>query len=257
MRWFRSICIFMGMCFVLSGIAGADTADTNKVKETPLQFKKTAKGLELEARSGVPVSGVVLYQPEAEHSARHPLDYAGPSRRCNQDSYGHTQNETPGAASPINTNNVMAGANDYRNGDASAGFYCSTDGGDSWYDALVTRGPAAYNYEGAGDPVPSVDNTGRMYTAYIAFDRTSDENGLYVQTSTNNGSSWSSPSVVVDHRGTGSYDFEDKPYAACDYVSGSPYENNYYLTWTKFPVTGGSPIYFSRSTNGGASFSRL
>ena len=255
MRRLGSVCLFLGMCFIFPGIAGADTVDTSKVKETPLNFTKTAKGLALEARSGVPISGVVLYQPEAERSPRHPLDYAGPSIRCNQDSYGNTQNETPGAASPINTDNVLAGANDYRNGDASGGFYCSTDGGDSWYDALVTRGPEAYNYEGAGDPVTSVDNTGRMYAAYIAFDRTSDENGLYVQTSTDNGSSWSSPVVVVDHRGTGTYDFEDKPYAACDYAPGSPYENNYYITWTKFPTSGGSPIYFTRSTNGGTSFS--
>ncbi|MBM3324513.1 MAG: exo-alpha-sialidase [Calditrichaeota bacterium] len=242
MRWI----LFVGMCLALAALAYA--------QKPPTHFRMSARGLALEARSGVPVSGVVLYQPDASQPAVSPFDEIGPNRRCNQDPIGSAQNETPGAASPVNTNNVLAGANDYRNGDASGGFYCTTDGGNSWYDALVTRGPVGV-FEGAGDPVPAVDNTGRMYAAYIAFDRTTPDNGLYVQTSTNNGASWSSPVAVAQHIGGADSDFEDKPYAACDYSPDSPYQNNYYITWTKFELGGGSPIYFSRSTNGGASFS--
>ena len=241
----------LGVCLIAFAIG---TAVAEKTDKAP-RFKKTTKGQAIEARSNVPVSGVVLYELVAGQYDFHHLDYAGPDARCNQDSYGNTQNESPIAASPVNTDNVLSGSNDYRNGDASAGFYVSTDGGGSWADALVTRGPVAYNYDGAGDPVTSIDNNARMYANYIAFDRSSDDNGLYVQTSTNNGSSWSDPVAVVDHQGAGSHDFEDKPFACNDYVSGSPYENNYYITWTKFLSSGGSPIYFSRSTNGGASFS--
>lgn len=245
------MCLLLVIGIALLGTANADNSKSKKTQETQ-QFKKTAKGLALEASSGVPVSGVVLYEPVSFQVTSDPFDEVGPNRRCNQDAIGHTQNETPIAASPINTNNVLSGANDYRNGDASGGFFASTDGGGSWFDALVTRGPVGYYFDAAGDPVTSVDNTGRMYAAYIAFDRNSDENGLYVQTSTDNGSSWSDPVAVIDHIGPGSHDFEDKPYAACDYSPGSPYLNNYYITWTKF--SSGSPIYFSRSTDGGASF---
>jgi hypothetical protein len=246
--------LFVGMCFVFGGIVRADADNSARTSKAPSHFRMTARGLALEARGGVPVSGVVLYEPDIGEPTMNTLDDIGPNRRCNQDAIGNAQNETPGAASPVNTNNVLTGSNDYRNGDASGGFYCSTDGGNSWYDALITRGPFGA-FEGAGDPVPAVDNNGRMYVAYIAFDRSTPDNGLFVQTSTNNGTSWSSPVAVIQHTGGGSSDFEDKPYAACDYSSGSPYLNNYYVTWTRFLLSGETPIYVSRSTNGGSSFS--
>ncbi len=253
MRRLVMMFLCVGMVLALAALVRAEAHHSGKTQTLKPRFRTTAKGLALEARGGVPVSGVVLYELEADRPSLNPLDHAGPDQRCNQDAVGNTQNETPGAASPLNMDIVLAGANDYRDGDASGGFYRTTDGCNTWFDALVTRGPTAYNYDAAGDPVTSVDNTGRMYVAYIAFDRSDEENGLYVQTSTDNGLNWSDPAVVVEHRGPGSHDFEDKPYAACDYSPGSPYENNYYITWTKF--TYGAPIYFSRSTDGGASFS--
>lgn len=255
MKRFGMMCLFLAVGIVLSTTANADTDKTKKSRQ---QFRKTDEGLAYEVRTGVPVSGVVLYEPVTDNSDSQHLDFVGANRRCNQDGYGYTQNETPGASNPYNTIYMMAGANDYRNGDASAGFYCSIDGGDSWFDALITRGPVANGYDAAGDPVTSVDSLGRMYAAYIAFERDAfymQENGIYVQTSTNNGSSWSSPVAVVEHLGSGSHDFEDKPYAACDYSSASPYWGNYYITWAKYELDGDVPIYFSRSTNGGNSFS--
>jgi hypothetical protein len=254
MRRFGIALFLMGMSIAVIAAVVASADESVKEEWIPILFRMTARGVALEERGGVPVSGVVLYVSETTHPRAGSLDDVGSNRRCNQDPIGHAQNETPGAASPINPNIVLAGANDYRNGDASAGFYRSTDGGMTWADALVTRGPAGV-FEGAGDPVPAVDASGRMYTAYIAFDRTTPDNGLYVQTSTDNGGTWSNPVAVAAHTGGGNSDFEDKPYAACDYSPGSPYLNNYYVTWTRFPTTGGSPIYFSRSTNGGSTFS--
>jgi len=254
MRRFGIALFLAGMCIALVGAIMADADEPVKEQRIPTWFRMTANGLALEERGGVPVSGVVLYVPDTGHPRAKSLDDVGPNRRCNQDPIGYAQNETPGAANPVNADIVLAGANDYRNGDASAGFYRTTDGGATWMDALVARGPVGV-FEAAGDPVPAVDASGRMYTAYIAFDRTTPDNGLYVQTSTNNGSTWSNPVAVAAHTGGGSSDFEDKPYAACDYSPGSPYLNNYYVTWTRFLTTWGSPIYFSRSTNGGTSFS--
>jgi len=232
--------------------AGISLADGGKGAGQP-NFRLTPKGQQLQQR-GVPVSGIVLFQP-AGHGFTKTLDEVGPNVRCNQDPPGAWQNETPIAASPLNTNLVIAGANDYRNGDASGGFYRSTDGGLSWADALVARGPAALFYDAAGDPVVCIDTDGRFYVAYIAFERENDPNGLYVQTSTDTGQTWSEPVAVCENQGEPPLAFEDKPYAACDIYPFSPYVNTFYITWTKFTVDGEAPIYFSRSINGGQTFS--
>ncbi len=217
-------------------------------------FLVTERGVQLQQRGGVPLSGAVLYAPvPMEHGFSLPLDDAGPNVRCNQDALGARQNEIAASANPLNTDIVLTGSNDYRNGDASGGFYRSTDGATSFSDALVTRGPAGV-FDAAGDPVAAVDNTGRMYATYIAFDRSTPDNGLYVQTSLDNGTTWSGPAVVAAHTGGGAADFEDKPYACCDYSFGSPYLGNFYVTWTRFFDVGGAQIHFSKSENGGASF---
>lgn len=216
----------------------------------------TPLGLRLEARSVVPVSGVVYFGPDLSvNGARNALDDVGLDVRCNQDATTRRQNETTIHASILNTDIALSGSNDYRNGDASGGFYRTLDGGVSWQDALVSRGPAGV-FDAAGDPVAVVDAAGRMYAAYIAFDRdTTEDNGLWVQTSVDNGATWSEPSGVVTHIGQLNVDFEDKPYACADLSASSPYQNNYYITWTKFGNFGGAAINVSRSTDGGATFS--
>jgi hypothetical protein len=55
--------------------------------------------------------------------------------------------------------------------------------------------------------------------------------------------------------------FHDKEFIVADANPGSPKVNNVYATWTRFAVTGegvgsNSPIYFSQSTDGGATWSR-
>ena len=77
-----------------------------------------------------------------ERTHWNPLDDVGSNHRCNQDSLQQMQNETPCAASPLNPNAIVVGANDFRNDRANAGYYRSTDGGNSWQQSLLTRGPA-------------------------------------------------------------------------------------------------------------------
>jgi hypothetical protein len=232
----------------------ATSAGATQPSQGAASFRTATRGAILQQLHRVPLSGVVLFEPTGAPQGGMAIEQVGANQRCNQDAIGNNQNETPICASPANTNNVLAGSNDYRNGDASAGFYRTMDGGTTWADALVTRGPSG-QFEAAGDPVTAVDNTGRMFAAYIGFDRTTPDNGIYVHTSTDNGSTWTGPVTVIQHLGGGNSDFEDKPYAACDASAGSPFLNNYYITWTKFTTTGLAPIYMARSTNGGASFS--
>jgi len=200
-------------------------------------------------RPFVPRSSVVSFGPELSRSPWNALDDAGPNARMNQDTFGRRQNEITMAAWILDPRVVMGGSNDYRNGDASGGFYVSTDGGSSFGDVLVTRGPAGV-FEAAGDPVAAIDRNGRLYATHISFDRTTDDGGLYSQTSDDFGQTWSGPLPIAEHIDEPGADFEDKPYTCCDVSPVSPYVNTHYVTWTRFQAAGGSPIFVSHTTGG-------
>ena len=204
-------------------------------------------------RPFIPLSSVVDLRVEDLRGAFVPLDDAGTAVQMNQDTTTRRQNEITMAAWIQNPRLVMGGSNDYRNGDASGGFYVSIDGGYTFNDALVTRGPAGV-FEAAGDPVAAIDRNGRMYANYICFDRTTDDGGVYVQTSADSGLTWSTPAPIAEHINSPGADFEDKPYACCDLSATSPFVNTHYVSWTRFFASGGSPIFISHSSNGGASY---
>jgi hypothetical protein len=65
---------------------------------------------------------------------------------------------------------------------------------------------------------------------------------------------WPTLGVVIDHSGPGGQDFEDKEYIAVDNTGGA-YDGNVYVTWTRFPLADYTRIMFSRSTNGGITYS--
>lgn len=200
-------------------------------------------------RPKVPRSGVVEFLPENVRTEIRALDDAGPNSRMNQDTFGRRQNEITMAAWIQDPRLVMGGSNDYRNMDASGGFYVSIDGGYTFFDALVTRGPAGV-FEASGDPVAAIDRNGRLYANYISFDRTTDDGGLYVQTSDDSGRTWTNPLPIAEHIGEIEPDFEDKPYACCDLSETSPHVNTHYVTWTHFDWDNTSPIYFAHSSGG-------
>ncbi len=171
----------------------------------------------------------------------------GDDRRANQDYSCFPQDENSISINPTNGRNIVAGANDYRLGTGSSGFYATTDGGNSWYDGIIPfpSAPAAQSRgEGfiisGGDPVIAHDRAGVVYYAQIGFFRGDDTNGVFVQRSTNGGFTWSrariggsntpgpSPSPNTDPRQpgdgvvsfnpdndlflNGSVDFNDKEY---------------------------------------------
>src|SRR4029453_3113603 len=107
-----------------------------------------------------------------------------------------SQNEPTIAVDPNNIGVVVAGSNDYCaaivNGDTWAGYYRSTDGGSSWQDSLVPgypedssaaglASPAHGSCAGAGDPSQAFDREGRLFYAFICFNRSKPINGrVYV-----------------------------------------------------------------------------
>ncbi len=123
----------------------------------------------------------------------------GDDVRLNQDFSCFPQNETVIYVNPTNEDNLVGGANDYRLGFGSSGFYASTDGGENWYDGIIPFPslPTGDNLDAGGDPLVVFDRNGTAYYGGINFNRTDDTNGLFVSRSTNGGFTWSRPCVPV------------------------------------------------------------
>jgi len=186
-----------------------------------------------------------------------------------------SQNEPTVAVDPHNTSVVTSGANDYCaaivNGDTWAGYYRSTDGGASWQDSLVPGYPADTSSGGlaspvhgscsaAGDPSQSFDNDGRLFYAFICFNRGKPVNGgVYVARYTDDGGTYDRtvlvkqgvPSALFLASGL----FQDKVNLAVDQTTG-PHSGNVYVAWSQYTgQAGNNAVLVSRSTDHGLTYS--
>jgi len=161
-----------------------------------------------------------------------------------------------------NGKNLIASANDYRGypglpGDVWCGVYSTLDGARSWFEQLVPRTGPLTQVTVSGDPSVAFDADGNGYVTCLGFSRTLNDNVLTVSRSADGGRTWGT-AVLVE--GTTPNVFHDKPYMAADTTAG-PTRNNVYVTWTRFISGAGecgnyaAPIYFSRSVDGGLTFS--
>ncbi|MBL7825363.1 MAG: exo-alpha-sialidase [Saprospiraceae bacterium] len=151
-------------------------------------------------------------------------------------------NEPSICINPKNPQQVVAGANLNH-------VYYSTDGGASWQESAVSCSWGIW-----GDPVISVDTTGSFLFLHLSnppapgnwIDR------IIAQKSNNGGITWSNGSYM----GLNGAKAQDKHWIATDWKT-----NALYVTWTQFDNYGtsspsdSSVILFSKSTNGGASWS--
>jgi hypothetical protein len=186
-----------------------------------------------------------------------------------------TQNEPSVAVNPRNPAIVVAGSNDYcaeienGSGNVWAGYYRSENGGATWSNSLVPGYPADESEAGtespthgscaaAGDPTQSFDGAGRLYYGFICFNRAKPTNGsIYVARYDDDGTSYVR-TVRVD-RGTPSVwgVFQDKINIAVDQSVGTPTAGNVYVAWARYTGQAANDvILFSRSTDGGRTFSR-
>ena len=173
------------------------------------------------------------------------------------------QNETSMAVNPNNPDNLVGGVNDYRlyvpsenRYDGGGGFFRSMDGGKSWtvgnLPGLVTADPDAPGiYETAGDPAVAAGPDNVFWYANIAFNRSDDANAVAVSRSTDSGATWETSFVIQTSDEEGASLFNDKEWVAAD-----PNDPNIaYITWTQFKNDGSSRIVFSKTTDGGATWS--
>jgi len=220
-----------------------------------------------------------------------PLDgtsVAPPTVTVNQDTNAASQNEPAIAVDPNNANRVVAAANDYVTrtwscdiggtpcsalGDGYSGTYYSNDGGRTWcctatdpnHQGTLIPGVTRLSggqYDAGGDPALAFDSRGRIYYAGLGFDRTAPPNTVAVNRGTfdkRGALHWGPPAFIGQTEDPTI--LNDKEWIAVDSHDGSRFRDRVYVTWTLYSfdaVTGDyvqSPIAFSSSKNGGATFS--
>ena len=186
-----------------------------------------------------------------------------------------SQNEPTVAVNPHNTDVVVAGANDYCtqivNGDVWVGYYRSTNGGSTWRDSLVPGYPADTSAAGvaspvhgqcgaAGDPSQTFDADGRLFYAFICFNRAKPVNGgVFVARYTGDGGTYDRTVQVKGGTPSGQFLtglFQDKINLTVDQTAGA-FSGNVYVAWSQYnsfaPTNG---VLLSRSTDHGLTYSR-
>jgi hypothetical protein len=167
-----------------------------------------------------------------------------------------TQSETAVAAF---RNNVVAAYNDsaeFALGDSFMGYSLSTNRGRSFTDlGPIPNSPNGLNL---GDPALVVDRAGNFYASFIDIDFLNPpgfEPTIGISKSTDGGATFGPPALVPVTSLT-PFSFEDKEFLAVD-ATNSPFNNNIYVTFTNLNPDPnlGIPIFLSRSTDGGTSFS--
>jgi hypothetical protein len=186
------------------------------------------------------------------------------------------QNEPAATVAPHNASLMTAGANDYcpveTTGDVWAGFYHSSDGGQSWTNSLLPGYSTDTSVEGrasplfglvtaAGDPVQEWDLNGHVYYAGIGFNRTQPANASIwlARYAWDSGPRPDYEFTTLVSRGAASPifigNFEDKVQLGVDRGVDSPHQGNVYLCWARFNAnTNSNSIFFARSSDGGRSF---
>lgn len=196
--------------------------------------------------------------------------------RVNQDCSLRRQAEEVVAVNPTNNNNLIAGQNDSVLGYNHCGYDYSFDGGKTW----GTQTPPFWSYvlpdghtaDACSDPTATFDAQGNAYAGGIIFDVASNANAIVVVKSNAGigGAFWHTPQAGAFQEyttGVGVVAAADNPakaldkeFIVADANADSPKANNVYATYTLFELTGEgvgihSAIYFSQSTDGGATWS--
>lgn len=180
------------------------------------------------------------------------------------------QDEPTIAINPTDDSIVVTGFNDFSVGPVSVpGLGRSVNHGATFVHSTIAL-PPDFNANG-GDPGLAYDAGGRLYYSFLATGAGAGlcnrNNGIFVATSTTNGAAFNAPVAVVSHIAPppfmGTVPFEDKPFITTNAFAGTAGIGDVYVTWTRFYDgahpndlgVGGGDIMFSRSTDGGTTWS--
>src|SRR5690348_938441 len=130
------------------------------------------------------------------------------------------------------------------------------DGAKTWHEqGLPLSACGGGSYQRASDPWVSISPNGTAYLVYISFsgDSTlaaggSGTGGVLVTRSTDGGATWGVPTALI---ADGNNAFDDK-----ESVTADPNNSNYaYVVWDRLDSNGFGPAYFSRTADGGNTWS--
>ncbi len=232
--------------------------------------------------NGPPISGI--FDSAADFSSETPgvgeitkasctdgTNLGGGNIRINCDSIKLPHNEMSIAVDPANPGHLVAGSNDYELFFVGAtvieriiaGFYTSTDGGQTWHNGHIDPGGFTFG----GDPAVAFNvKLGLVHYGTTAFN--AGQHGGFatatveVNTSPDGGQTFGHPVIVaLGMGGTRVTVFNDKDYITVDNNPTSPFFGRLYVTWTRFTFDQfgryiSSPIFLSFSDDGGQTFSR-
>lgn len=172
-------------------------------------------------------------------------------------------NEVDLQVNPLDPMNIVAAANDYAqpSGAHWVGHYWSHDGGVTWGQDLLPGYPGSRQVStltgmgASGDPAVAFDSRGSVYLAGIAFavspipgPNPGRDSIVFVAKSSDGGQSY--PQITVVARSFSAFTFHDKEWIAVD-----PTNDNVYVVWVRFNAGAVGEMVFSKSTNGGLTWS--
>jgi hypothetical protein len=181
--------------------------------------------------------------------------WCGVDVRVNQDGGTTVQNEPSIVVNPYFTSdslNVIAAYNDIGN---TLGVSYSTNGGAKWFDVNLP-----YVWQITGDPSVACDPVGNAYACFLSYEGPFfyGASGIFVSKSTDGGRTWGTPAKVdsLKYAGGSQVNFADKCFMQVDTNMFSSHVGNIYVGWQRDDTLGqNSDVYFSRSTDGGLTFS--
>ncbi len=149
---------------------------------------------------------------------------------------------------------VVVGYNDsgeFTRRGSMTGYAYSLDGGATFTDAgVLEAGPGGRNL---GDGALAVDRDGNFYFATLTVDAKARSYVGVARSRTTKGEvAFGTPVLIPGLEPNG---FQDKELITVD-ASGGQHDGNVYVVWTEFPPRGAPRILFSRSTDGGKTYSK-
>jgi hypothetical protein len=175
--------------------------------------------------------------------------------QVSRDTYlAHSEPEI--AENPLNPLNLVGGSKFFTNParyQFKIGYYTSFDGGCTWTDGGFLPGYERYNI--TSDISFAFDRHNDVYAAVLVDGETGDGqfSGVAVSRSTDGGRHFAPPTLI--HPDATGATFSDKPWIGVDTTNG-PHAGSIYVVWNLDDNNSPSaPIYFSRSTDGGKTFS--
>ncbi len=161
------------------------------------------------------------------------------------------------AENPRNPLNLVGGSKfftDPAHYEFKIGYYTSVDGGCTWADGGFLPGYERYRLTSDISFAFGLHND--VYGAVLVVGETGSArfSGIAVSRSTDGGRTFQPP-VLVHADSTGET-FSDKPWIGVDNTNG-PFAGSVYVVWNlDSNLSNSAPIYFSRSTDGGHTFSQ-